>query len=141
MILVSNQRLPAIVTQVHSPQEPASPVVAGRHAIFVFQQQRHVHLILPERVGNVIPVPHQERQDVSCFVQAGNLTGVRHLAATHLGQVFAGQHDLGARDQGGKKPIELLDIHGLAALAASQKFLETFQFRFRQRFVLGEDSH
>ena len=92
-------------------------------------------------MGNVAPVPHQERQYFVRFVKAGKLAGIRHLPAEHFRQVFAGHHDLGARDQGGEKAVELLDTHGLAALATLQKFLETVQFRLRQRFVLGEDSH
>jgi hypothetical protein len=69
-------------------------------------------------------VAHQKRDDFIRFLHTAELVRVRKLAAEHLRQVFAGHHDLGACDQGGKEPVKLLDVHRLAASAALEESSE-----------------
>src|ERR1035437_4560207 len=46
VLLVVDQLCPAVVAHAHAPHEAASPVVAVRRAILIFQQHRHVDVAL-----------------------------------------------------------------------------------------------
>src|SRR5712692_4147986 len=124
-----------------SPDEAASPVIAVLHAVLIFQQKRQIHLALRKRSGDIVPVAHQEPQDFVSFGKSAERMGLGRLAAEHLRHVFAGHHDFGTCNQGREKPIDLLDVHSLAAFVALQEFVETVQFGFRQRLILGKDCH
>jgi hypothetical protein len=54
-----------------------------------------------------------------------------------IGRESASTGLLGLRE----KPIDLLDFHSLAAFVALQEFIETTQFGFRHRLILGKGSH
>src|SRR5450759_2495394 len=106
-LLVVDKLSPAVMAHAHAPHEPASPVVAVRQAVFVLQQERHVDLILVQRPGDSVPVPHHQSQNFIGLVEAGELAGVRHLAAEDLRVVLARHDNLRACDQGGEKSPEV----------------------------------
>jgi len=86
-------------------------------------------------------VPHHQSQNFIGFVKAAELAGVRHLPAEHFPIVFAGHHGLWSRDEGGEKPVERLDVHRPAALAAFEEVTEAVEFGVGQGFGLGKGCH
>ena len=98
VLLVLNQLSPAIVAHVHAPHEAAGPVVAVRHAVFVLQQERNVDFAVEQRPGDGVPVPHHQPEDFVRLFEAGELAGIRHLAAEDLPVVFARHHGFRPRD-------------------------------------------
>lgn len=86
-------------------------------------------------------MPHHQSQDFIRIVEAAELASVRHLAAEDLPIVFARHHGLRSRDKGGEKPVERLDVHRSAALAAFEEVSEAVKFGVGQRLVLGERLH
>ncbi len=89
LLLVVDKLKPAVVPHERAPHEAVSPVVTVSHAILVLQQDRPVDLILVQCCGDGVPVTHHQPQDFVGFVEAGELAGVRHLAAEDLLIVFA----------------------------------------------------
>ena len=92
------------MAHARAPHEAVSPVVTVSHAILLLQQDRPVDLILVQRPGDGVPVAHHQSKNFVRFVEAGELAGVRHLAAEDLPIVFARYHGLGPAIKAAKNP-------------------------------------
>ena len=59
------------------------------------------------------------------------------VPAEDLWVVFARHHGLRSRDEGGEEPVERLDVHGPAALAAFEEVPEVIKLGVGRRLILG----
>ena len=75
---------------------------------------------------------HDQRQKI---LQHGLRTeGVikNHIASENHRKIFAWTHNLGTADQSGQEAIQLLEVHRLPVVKASQNPAEAFEFGIGQ---------
>src|SRR5271166_5212917 len=100
------------------------PIIGINDAIVVLLQEWQKYLAGGEGVGNVVPVTHEQVQELIKLLQIFEVeVGVARFETTDLRQVLAGQDDLRTADQGGKETVQLLQIHGAFAIRSEQQFL------------------
>src|SRR5512132_3184000 len=84
-------------------------------ALLIFEQQRQKNITGMQSVGNDVPMPHDQIQEILQFLLTGEGVLIGHVTSPDLRQVFAWQNGIGTADQCGKEPVHVFQIH--AALA------------------------
>jgi hypothetical protein len=107
------------------------------HAVLVLQKKWHVDLSLEQR-----PAISFQCRIISPKISFASSRLPNSQASDISPPKTSGWYSLGitrlrSGDEGGEEPVERLDVHGIAALAAFEEVPEAVKFGIRQRLIFS----